>query len=203
MEDSQRENTEAFLRKLGYSDKAIRCTRPMPFDEADQGKANVSGDFDNCQLCAPTLLARMRGINISAPSYTDGGFTQKLSNDMRLAFADSEKLNTMKFTADKKPVSKMIEKLERTFANLPDNSIHHFGYDFTVDHKEGHIYTIIKAEGKSYIVDEQEKRGINHHIDDIIPRIDFYSKVEMLRVDNHAFSDDFIGFYLSMKRKKR
>lgn len=96
----------------------------------------------------------------------------------------------------------MIEKLEKAFSNLPDNSIHHFGYDYTVDHRDGHIYTIIKAEGKTYIVDGQEKLGINHSLDDIIPRIDFYSKVEMSRVDNLAFSDEYINFFLSMKKKK-
>ena len=35
---SQRNNTEKFLKKLGYSDKAIKGIHEMPFKTADQGK---------------------------------------------------------------------------------------------------------------------------------------------------------------------
>ena len=199
----QRENTEKFLKKLGYSDKAIKVIKPMPFEEADQGKANYSGDMDNCQICAPTLLARMRGINISADAYQNGGFMEALSHDMRLAFEGSEKLVTTKFTADKKPVKKMVEKLERTFENLPNNSIHHFGYDYNIDGEDGHIWTVIKANNKLFIVDGQEKRGTNYRLDDILPRIDFSKKVEMLRVDNVSFSDGFMNYYANTRKQKR
>jgi len=198
----QRENTDNFLRKLGYSDKAIKSIRPMPFEEADQGKANRANDIYNCQLCAPTLLARMRGVDISSITYQQGGFMERLSKDMRLAFENSEELKPLNFKAEKMSVEKAQEKLKRAIVNLPNNSIHHFGYDSCADGSEGHIWTVIKSNNKTYIVDGQEKRGINHSIDDIIPRIDFADKVEILRVDNLGFSNEFMDFYAKLKKRK-
>lgn len=73
----------------------------MPFKTADQGKANAANDINNCQLCAPVLLARFRGVNITAITYKEGGFMERLANNMQLAF---EKMIILLITNSKRNV---------------------------------------------------------------------------------------------------
>lgn len=195
IKDTQRDNIEAFLKKLGYSDKAIGSIIPMSFNEADQGKANKANDIYNCQTCAPVFLARLRGINISAISYKDGGFMERLANDMRLAFKGSDKLQPISYTCKKaREVEVKKALLVNDIKRIPNNTIYHLGFDLKINKEEGHIYTILKQDNKLFVLDNQERKGENWLLDDIIPRYDFTKKVQLMRVDNLDFSDEFMYF---------
>lgn len=146
---SQRNNTEKFLKKLGYSDKAIKGIHEMPFKTADQGKANAANDINNCQLCAPILLARFRGVNITAITYKEGGFMERLANNMRLAFEKNDNITYYKFEAKRhNDTIKTKEHIRNKIYELPNNSIFNFGYNKQINGEDGHIWTLIKSNDK-------------------------------------------------------
>lgn len=90
---------------------------------------------------------------------------------------------------------KTKEHIRNKINKLPNNSIFHFGYNKQINSEDGHIWTLIKSNDKLYIVDGQEKRGKNHSLKSILPRINYTQKVELLRVDNLNFSDEIINFF--------
>jgi hypothetical protein len=61
---------------------------PMTFFEADNGKANLSLDTENCQTCVVAIEARRRGLNVTSLSYTgmDNKFMYELGENFEKAF---------------------------------------------------------------------------------------------------------------------
>jgi hypothetical protein len=61
---------------------------PMTFFEADNGKANLSLDTENCQTCVVSIEARRRGLNVTSLAYTgmDNKFMYELGENFEKAF---------------------------------------------------------------------------------------------------------------------
>lgn len=188
-----RENTLMLAKQLGYSDKAAKTITPMSYADADRGKANYYNDDENCQSCVISLLARLRGLNVTALPYEDGGFAERLSNDMTLAFksADGKKIVPKSFRGNN--IKKQRERLERYIEeNLKDNSIYHLGFDKDMQLKDGHIITIIKSDNKVYAIDGQQRDGKIVNLERFLDRINFKQDVNLLRVDNLDFNESIL-----------
>lgn len=167
----QIENFADITKATGY-DRG----EPMTFEDADNGKANVYKDGDNCTACVLAHELRLRGYDITALPFNDKTFAA-LSDDTRLAWLTA-KGNTPEFTAliggAEKDIISKIEKQTQVIG-----SRYHLGWDMSED--LGHIITVERTKKGLVFYDPQQDNFFS--LGEIISGMLEGSKLQLLRVD--------------------
>ena len=167
----QIENFADITKATGY-DRG----EPMTFEDADNGKANVYKDGDNCTACVLAHELRLRGYDITALPFNDKTFAA-LSDDTRLAWLTA-KGNTPEFTAliggAEKDIIAKIEKQTQVIG-----SRYHLGWDMSED--LGHIITVERTKKGLVFYDPQQDNFFS--LGEIISGMLEGSKLQLLRVD--------------------
>ena len=148
----------------------------MTFEDADNGKANVYKDGDNCTACVLAHELRLRGYDITALPFNDKTFAA-LSDDTRLAWLTA-KGNTPEFTAQIGGAEKdIIAKIEKQTQVI--GSRYHLGWDMSED--LGHIITVERTKKGLVFYDPQQDNFFS--LGEIISGMLEGSKLQLLRVD--------------------
>lgn len=171
-----------------------RMTGPMPYDKADKGFANLSGDDENCQSTVVAFFARLLGMDVTAKEYSFGGeFVKRLENDQTLAYyvSPTKKVHP---TPSRKLMS-AEEVMDYIDNETAKNGIYNIAFNKWKGREEGHIMCLIKNNGKAYFVDIQDGKRIG--IADKLSHVDFVYEnglpqkgVELMRVDKCVLSDE-------------
>lgn len=168
----QIENFADITKATGY-DRG----EPMTFEDADNGKANVYKDGDNCTACVLAHELRLRGYDITALPFNDNQVFSALSDDTRLAWL-TVKGNTPEFTALIGGLEKdIIAKIEKQTQVI--GSRYHLGWDMTED--LGHIITVERTKKGLVFYDPQQDSFFS--LGEIISGMLEGSKLQLLRVD--------------------
>ena len=167
----QIENFADITKATGY-DRG----EPMTFEDADNGKANVYKDGDNCTACVLAHELRLRGYDITALPFNDKTFAA-LSDDTRLAWLTA-KGNTPEFTSQIGGAEKdIIAKIEKQTQVI--GSRYHLGWDMSED--LGHIITVERTKKGLVFYDPQQDNFFS--LGEIISGMLEGSKLQLLRVD--------------------
>lgn len=170
----QIENFADITKATGY----IR-NKPMSFDEADNGKANVSRDRNNCAACVVAHELRLRGYNITAAPYNSNkeSISHNLARDTRIAWLNNNG-TIPEFTAElggtEREIISKLEKLTR-----PIGSRYHLGWDYSST--DGHIITLERTKQGLVLYDPQ--RNTFASIGEILYEKMDGTKLQLLRVD--------------------
>lgn len=168
----QIENFADITKATGY-DRG----KPMTFDKADNGKANVYRDGDNCTACVLAHELRLRGYDITALPFTDNAVFAALSEDTRLAWL-TVKGKTPEFTAligGKE--ADIIAKIEKQTLSI--GSRYHLGWD--ISEEVGHVITAERTKQGLVFYDPQQDNFFS--LVEIINGMMEGSKLQLLRVD--------------------
>lgn len=169
----QMANFEAITKATGYE-----RGKPMTFEEADNGQANVFKDKENCAVCVLVHELRLRGFNITATrfSHTAGSTSEHLSKDTCLAWLTRN--GTKPVCAEIGGTEKeIVSKLDKQ--TTPIGSRYHLGWD--VDQWFGHIITAERTKHGLILYDPQ--RDCFMSIGEILHEMLDDSKLQLLRVD--------------------
>ena len=81
----QTEQIKSIACELGLN---VKDVKPMTFNDADNGRANIIKDNMNCQSCIVAHEARLRGLDVTAVKYDNrqGSATYQLSERFQNAF---------------------------------------------------------------------------------------------------------------------
>ena len=171
-----------------------KMINPMPYEKADKGYANTSGDDVNCQSTVVAFFARLLGMDVTAKKYKYGGeFVKLLEEDQTLAYyiSPTKKVHP---TPSRKlmSVGEVMDYIDKETAK---NGIYNIAFNKWKGREDGHIMCLIKSEGKVYLVDIQEGKRSDLleqlSLTDFVTLKDGTKKgVELLRVDKFVLSDE-------------
>ena len=121
----------------------------MPFKLQTKARQMPLTILTTVNFILPVLLARFRGVNITAIPYKEGGCMERLTNNMQLAFEKNDNITYYKFEAKRhNDTIKTKEHIRNKINELPNNSIFHFGYNKQINGEDRHIWTLIKSNDK-------------------------------------------------------
>ncbi len=151
----------------------VKRGKPMTFEEADHGRANIYKDVNNCAKCVVAHELRLRGYNVTA----NAGLFEPLSEDTTSIWL-TKKGKAPQFTGlFDKDDKDIISKIEAATSSM--GSRYHIGWDYTP--KYGHIITAERTKDGLILYDAQKNRYWS--IDSIIEGMYKGSKLQLLRVD--------------------
>ena len=183
------EYTRQQAEKIG-----AKMTEPMPYDKADKGYANTSGDDVNCQSTVVAFFARLLGMDVTAAEYKYGGeFVKMLENDQTLAYYVSP--NKKVHPTPSRTLMSVSEVMDYIDKETAKNGIYNIAFNKWKGVPDGHIMCLIKNKGKTYLVDIQNGKRVDLSeklsFTDFVVLPDGTKKgVELLRIDKLVLSDD-------------
>lgn len=170
-------------------DKALGIERgnPMTFDEADNGKANVVNDKNNCAACVFAHEMRLRGYNVTASPYdeTEGSMSTLLSGDTSNAWLTA-KNKKPEITKLKGSAQEILSKVEKQTQKI--GSRYHIAYN--IDEDYGHIITAERTDKGLILYDPQ--RNIFTSIENIFAETLIQLNIELLRVDKLLINKELL-----------
>lgn len=178
--EAQKQNFQDIIRETGF-----KRNSPMTFQEADNGRANLYGDKDNCAVCVLTHELRLRGFDITALPY--GSDTSvALSGNTRSSWL-TPKGKMPEFTAVLSGTeNEIISKVEK--ATQAIGSRYHLGWDNSIGF--GHIITAVRTKNGLILYDPQRNDTWSLH--EIISEMRENTKLELLRVDRLLVRPDLL-----------
>lgn len=196
LNEEQIKNRSQIAEALGLNKEQIAKLRPMSFVDADSKHVNSLTDKDidilqNCQNCVLVFEARCRGLNVTAAGYKEGGFIERLSYHQELGYlnADGSILKDVPLIKNKNELISFIESNQ-----LAKNGRYEIGINKWIDGTDGHIFNLIRVDGKSYYYDGQ--KGIRYDIQDRLDLIDFKEGVKIMRVDKLLINPEAIESFV-------
>jgi hypothetical protein len=165
--------------------KNINVT-PMTFSEADNGKANISLDRENCQTCVAIIEARRRGLNVTSLSYTgmDNKFMYELGEKFESAYINPRngKIATPSIVRGDNSFDKLLMRTEQ-------KGRYAIGINATVDGKPvGHVVYAERFSNNDICFYDPQ---INQFVD--LSRIDDLEYFEVLKIDKLLLNKSLIS----------
>ena len=180
----QEQNILDIAKEMGIK---ISKVKPMTFNEADNGQANINHNRgtaykENCQSCVVVHEARLRGLNITAKGYSEikGSATYELGEHFELAWINPKTGKAPHLTTivcDKD----WLQKVER---QMKAKGRYHIGINYS--NGSGHVIVAEQINGRLIYYDPQSNTFINLSEQDI-------SSLEILKVDKLLINSKIIS----------
>lgn len=160
--------------------------RPMTFNEADNGQANVNyhrgGEFkENCQSCVVVHEARLRGLNITARGYSSN--RESVSYELGEHFENAW-INPKNGKIPHPTIIKYDKDwLQKALKQMKADGRYHVGLNY--NDNTGHVIVAESIKGKVIFYDPQS----NDFIDIKSRKI---SSIEILKIDKLNINKDVI-----------